>query len=196
IQGTPEVYTAWMPLMDCPSEVGGLQLAAGSHRSGVYDFHIGNGVGGIEITDPLEGRWVGGPTQAGDVIVFHSMLVHKGIPNRSERVRLSIDARFQPVSQPFNALNAESPYGTPSAWETLYDGWAKTTASEHLQRYWERYDLTFEDFDTQWFDKRDELGFALGEQGDARARSVLLRVVARDKDPAKRERAQKLLATL
>jgi hypothetical protein len=33
VQGTTEVYTAWMPLIDCPSHVGLLQIAAGSHPS-------------------------------------------------------------------------------------------------------------------------------------------------------------------
>ena len=38
VQGTTEVYTAWMPLIDCPMHVGPLQIAAGSHTAGVYDF--------------------------------------------------------------------------------------------------------------------------------------------------------------
>ena len=40
VQGTTEVYTAWMPLIDCPMEVGPLQVAVGSHTYGVYDFGI------------------------------------------------------------------------------------------------------------------------------------------------------------
>jgi ectoine hydroxylase-related dioxygenase (phytanoyl-CoA dioxygenase family) len=48
VQGTTEVYTAWIPLIDCPPERGGLQEARGSHRLGVLDFGIGNGAGGIE----------------------------------------------------------------------------------------------------------------------------------------------------
>ena len=34
VQGTTEVYTAWMPLIDCPPEVGGLQVARGSSHPG------------------------------------------------------------------------------------------------------------------------------------------------------------------
>jgi hypothetical protein len=40
------------------------------------------------------------------------------------------------------------------------------------------------------------MGFEMAEKGDKRAISVLQRVVARDTDPAKRERAADLLATL
>ena len=78
VQGTTDVYTAWMPLIDCPPELGGLQVARGSHTLGVLEFGIGTGAGGIEILDPLEGRWTGGPMRAGDVLVFHSLTVHKG----------------------------------------------------------------------------------------------------------------------
>jgi hypothetical protein len=76
VQGTTEVYTAWLPLVDCPMAVGPLQVAVGSHTEDVYDFGIAGGAGGIEITDPLEGRWTSGPFSIGDVLLFHSMTVH------------------------------------------------------------------------------------------------------------------------
>ena len=191
VQGTTDVYTAWMPLIDCPPELGGLQVARGSHTLGVLDFGIGNGAGGIEILDPLEGRWTGGPMRAGDVLVFHSLTVHKGVPNRSDRLRMSIDCRFQRVRDPFNPDNA-NPDGQPLTWNEVYAGWR----SDALQYYWTRLPLTEAPFDRTWFDRRDALAFALGEAGDPRARAVLQRIVARDSDPVKRERAGRLLATL
>jgi len=191
VQGTTDVYTAWIPLIDCPAEVGGLQVARGSHQLGVLDFGIGNGAGGIEILDPLEGRWTGGPMRVGDVLVFHSLTVHKGIENRSARLRMSMDCRFQRVRDPFNPDNA-NPDGQPLRWEDVYAGWR----SDELQYYWTRLPLTPAPFDRTWFDRRDALGFELGEAGDPRARSVLQRIVARDADPRKRERAARLLADL
>jgi hypothetical protein len=191
VQGTTEVYTAWLPLIDCPMDVGPLQIAAGSHTAGVYDFDIAGGAGGIEIKDPLEGSWVSGDFAAGDVLLFHSMTVHKGVPNRSDRLRMSMDVRFQRVSEPFNIDNA-NPDGQPLSWEDVYEGWQ----SDALKFYWRRLPLTLKAFDPVWFDKRDALGFELGQAGDRRARSVLQRIVARDANPEKRARAQQLLDTL
>jgi hypothetical protein len=191
VQGTTEVYTAWLPLIDCPMDVGPLQIAAGSHTCDVYDFDIAGGAGGIEIKDELEGSWVSGDFAVGDVLLFHSMTVHKGVANRSDRLRMSIDVRFQRVSEPFNIDNA-NPDGQPLSWDEVYQDWQ----SDRLKYYWHRLPLTLKPFDPVWFDKRDALGFELGEAGDPRARSVLQRIVARDANPEKRARAQRLLDVL
>lgn len=191
VQGTTEVYTAWIPLIDCPLETGPLQVASGSHRAGVYDFHIGAGAGGIEIDDPLDGSWRTGPFARGDVLVFHSLTVHKGVPNRGERLRLSMDVRYQRVDAPFNLENANAD-GQPLSWEEIHQGWH----GDALKFYWRRLPLEAKAFDRTWFDRRDALAFALGEAGDPRAISVLQRIVARDDDGAKRERARRLLDAL
>jgi hypothetical protein len=188
VQGTTEVYTAWFPLIDCPLETGPLQIAAGTHTGEIYDFDIGAGAGGIDITDPFHGRWVSGPFALGDVLIFHSLTVHKGLPNRGERLRLSIDVRYQRADLPFNPDNANAD-GQPLSWEEIYAGWQ----SDGLKYYWRRMGLTLVPFDRRWFDKRDRRAFELGETGDPRAKSVLQRIVARDADPAKRALAQALL---
>lgn len=195
IQGSEAVYTAWIPQMDCPADTGGLQIAAGSHTLGVLAFDLANGIGGVEIMDRLEGRWVGGPVRAGDVLIFHSMVVHKGIPNTGRKLRMSVDIRYQGITEPFCDRNADKPYGRPETWEAMYTDWSDEQR-DRLAYYWQRQSLTHAPFDSQWFDKRDALGFAYGENGDPRARSVLLRIAARDANPEKRARAQDLLDRL
>ena len=191
VQGSTEVYTAWMPLIDCAMEVGPLQVAAGTHGGEVFDFHIGAGAGGIEITEPFHGRWVSSEFRQGDVLFFHSLAVHKGVPNRSSKLRMSMDVRYQLLSEPFNIDNANAD-GQPLAWDDIYAGWK----SDALKFYWKKLPLNLQPFDRVWFDKRDALAFAHGEAGDPRAVSVLQRIVARDADPAKRARAETLLAVL
>jgi hypothetical protein len=99
--------------------------------------------------------------------------------------------RFQLVSEPFNIDNA-SPDGQPLSWGAVYADWR----SSALQYYWRHLPLILQPFDPVWFDKRDALGFERGEAGDPRARSVLQRIAARDGNPGKRARAERLLDTL
>ncbi|MCY3766517.1 MAG: phytanoyl-CoA dioxygenase family protein [Gemmatimonadetes bacterium] len=189
IQGTAETYTAWIPLSDLPPGMGGLQVAAGSHRKGVYDFKPAMGAGGIEITDPLEGAWVNSPFAQGDVLFFHSMLVHKGLPNRSDRLRMSIDARYQRTSDPI-APGSILPHSQPNTWENIYRGWK----DESLKYYWEKYELEIREYDNKYHDMRDRMAFDMAEAGDETAVSALQRIIARHNDPAMRERAAELLA--
>ncbi len=191
VQGTTEAYTAWMPLIDIPMDAGPLQVAPGTHGGDIYDFHIGAGAGGIEITEPFAGRWVSGACRQGDVLFFHSLTVHKGVPNRSTKLRMSMDVRYQLLSEPFNIDNANAD-GQPLAWDDIYAGWT----SDALKYYWRQRPLNLSPFDRTWFDKRDALAFAHGEAGDRRAISVLQRIIARDPETAKRERAQLLLNRL
>jgi hypothetical protein len=191
IQGTPETYTAWIPLGDCPLEQGSLQVAAGSHRDGVREFRVANGSGGLEVVDPLAGRWRASPFEAGDVLIFHSLTVHKGLPNLSNRLRQSMDARYQRVSEPVSQLSL-SPYAGLFAWEEVYAGWTSTA----YQHYWRRLPITMGEFDTRYYERRDAIAFEMAERGDRTARASLLRIVQRDTDAEKRTRAAALLAAL
>jgi len=122
VQGTPDTFSAWFPLSDCPREMGTLAAAEGTHAHGVYDFRPAFGAGGLEVVDPLVGRWVGGDFQAGDVLIFHSLTVHKALPNLTDRLRISMDCRYQRLSDPVNRDSLELD-GSPLSWEKIYDGW-------------------------------------------------------------------------
>ena len=191
IQGTPETYTVWVPLDDCPMEQGSLQIAAGSHRDGVLDFRVTNGSGGLEVVDSLAGRWRASPFAAGDVLIFHSLTVHKGLPNRSNRLRQSMDARYQRASEPVSELSL-NPYAGLFTWDQVYAGWQST----EFQYYWQRQPITIGEFDRRYYNRRDVIAFEMAERGDRTARASLLRIVQRDTDARKRERAAALLAAL
>ena len=87
-------------------------------------------------------------------------------------------------------------YPTPSlpTWEEVYADadWDR----EDLKYYWQKWDMDVKEYDNSYHEKRDQMGFEMAEKGDKRSISVLQRIVARDTDPAKRERAVDLLATL
>ena len=184
-------HAMWVPLGDCPREKGALAVAAGSHRAGVLETKVGGGAGGMDICVPIPGEWVSGSFEAGDVLIFSDTTVHRALPNRSTRLRQSFDARYQPASQPVAETNM-GPYAGCGTWEEVYAGWS----SDDQKYYWEALSPTVVPFDRSYYERRDRMAFAMAESGDVEARDTLLRIVQRDPDAAKRERAEELLRHL
>jgi hypothetical protein len=147
IQGTETVYTAWIPLGDCPRSLGGLEVLAGSHRLGVQPVHAAPGAGGLGIaTEELGLAWAGGDFRAGDVLLFHSLCIHRGRDNHTpDRVRLSVDYRYQPASQPVTT-HSLLPHFNRLPWEEIYRGWQDSA----LQYYWQRFPLRMAEFTRQY----------------------------------------------
>ncbi|MDA1192041.1 MAG: phytanoyl-CoA dioxygenase family protein, partial [Candidatus Poribacteria bacterium] len=48
---------------------------------------------------PLEARAVAIEAARGDAILFSNLLFHRGLPNRSDRIRWSADFRYQDATQ-------------------------------------------------------------------------------------------------
>ena len=55
----------------------------------------------------------------GDVLIFHSLAVHKGVSNRSDKLRMSMDARYQRASDPI-APGSLLPHSQPNDWESVF----------------------------------------------------------------------------
>lgn len=144
MQGTPDAYTAWVALTPCSRVAGVLAVAAGSHRSGLRPYAPSPGarVAGCEAGD-LDGSWVAADLAPGDAIVFHSLTVHRALPNGPASVRLSLDARYQRVSDPVSAATVAERPDLP--WDRLYEGWSEEGAP--YRRYWERLPLDVVPFD-------------------------------------------------
>lgn len=145
IQGTKTVYTCWMPLGVCPRELGGLSLLRGSHKLGILPVREAEGAGGRHVIfdDGLEQEWFETDFGLGDVLVFHSLTVHKSIPNLTQNsIRLSVDYRYQPPSLPIDEKSI-TPHCSVLPWEEIYAGWE----SQDLQYYWRDYDLEFREYD-------------------------------------------------
>lgn len=137
VGGDDESYTAWMPLHDCGLEDGPLKVLEGSHKYG------------LQPTDPktgyiLEGnehgcQWAGGPINSGDLLLFHSLAVHAAMPNRSRRLRISLDCRFQSYSRPVNPGTLVFTGTSSRSWDDVYAEWT----SDELKYYWTRLPLQF-----------------------------------------------------
>lgn len=144
IQGTPEVWTAWIPLGDCPRQLGGLAVLSGSHKHGILPVKRMLGAGGVGVdTESIGREWVYGELCLGDVILFHSHTVHKGVENNSpNRIRLSVDYRYQGISQPITE-GSLLPHFNRLKWEDIYKGWK----SKKYQYYWKHLPLNMAPFD-------------------------------------------------
>jgi ectoine hydroxylase-related dioxygenase (phytanoyl-CoA dioxygenase family) len=140
IQGTPETWTAWKPLGDCPRDLGALAVMPRSHKSGIFPVHSAYGAGGLGIdTDSLPYGWATTDFKVGDVVIFHSHTVHKALPNLSpDRIRLSADFRYQGLSQPVTQ-GCFQPHHAQISWEEVYAGWKST----QFQYYWRDLPLNF-----------------------------------------------------
>lgn len=108
--------TYWIPLVDIAEGAGGLALAPASHHRGLLPHppsdrfqisYMGDRRPARAIdTDEIPMAWATTSFRAGDLLLFDSHLVHAGLPNRSNRVRISIDARYQLASDPMSNWQA------------------------------------------------------------------------------------------
>jgi ectoine hydroxylase-related dioxygenase (phytanoyl-CoA dioxygenase family) len=136
--GDPEFFTVWIPLHDCPVDVGPLKILEGSHRCGIQSHERENlHVPEIPIGAAVGDGWVGGRVNAGDVLIFHSLTVHAASPNLSKRLRLSLDCRFQDARRVLNPANLVFAGESGKSWEKTYAGWH----SDDLKFYWKRMPL-------------------------------------------------------
>ena len=132
VQGSPNTWTCWFPLGDCPRSMGGLTVLRESHRQGYIPIQPAHGAGGIAVQlCPGAEVWVEGDYAIGDVLTFPCFTVHKALHSQEpEQIRLSIDARYQAISEPIEEKSLK-PH-CKLTWEEVYDGWTE----ENLQYYW------------------------------------------------------------
>jgi hypothetical protein len=141
MSGDPECFTVWIPLHDCPTDLGPLQILEGSHRFGVINHEDENlHVPEISVQALTEGDWVGGQINAGDVLIFHSLTVHAASPNRSNRMRISMDCRFQSCARAIHPGNLAFAGESGKSWEATYARWR----SNDLKYYWKGMPLKFQ----------------------------------------------------
>lgn len=128
--GTSRVVTTWIPLGDIPVEMGGLVYLEGSHAIGLRmerEFSEQNGdlspeerisaynrnmtEGGWvskdlpDMAERFNTRWLAADYQAGDIMLHSPFMIHASTTNqdRSQRLRLSTDIRYQNVNDEIDA---------------------------------------------------------------------------------------------
>jgi hypothetical protein len=125
IQGPADVLTTWIPFGRVPPELGGLKVLVGSARYGVLAPVHTDRPGGLTLDVPA-GEWATTTFEPGDVLLFHSFTVHAAMPNRTARLRLSMDVRHQRTDAPIAAdwLGPDGGSAITGGWETLAREWS------------------------------------------------------------------------
>lgn len=138
IKGTPNTWTVWMPLGDCPENLGGLAVAPGTHKLGMLDVRKADGAGGHACNNSPDTNWVYNETTCGDVVMFHSYTVHQGRDNSTaDKIRLSCDYRYQAFDEDVDPSSLLPHYNLKS-WDDLYRNWPK---NDSLKYFWEKESL-------------------------------------------------------
>ena len=95
------ILSCWVAVTDADEENGCMQVVPGSHRHDLYDHCPTEPQTGIPEHLLTLDDAVALPMRAGSVLFFGQNLVHGSLDNTSEdRVRISMDLRYQPAGQP------------------------------------------------------------------------------------------------
>ena len=126
-RGTKQHMTCWIPYGDVSFELGGLMILEDSHKKSDrlknylerdVDEFCENRPDQVEkakkeqwvfsgslshnppvLRESLGGRWLTTEYRAGDILTFGMNLVHASLDNRTNRIRLSTDSRYQRASE-------------------------------------------------------------------------------------------------
>ena len=137
----PEEYF----LGDIPMEKGVLVVSPGSHLKGpvpesLRKYDTEAGMLGFIPDDDVE--FIGNDLNSGDLIAFQCQTIHKVTENTTDDIRLSIDIRFQPSSDPVNKYTLY-PHTRILEWEDIY----KNFKNYDEKYYWQDMNLQIGEFD-------------------------------------------------
>jgi len=109
IRETNDFGMLWIPLMDIDESVGGLAIAVGSNKHGLFEHVLQENVysygfkgrkqKGIPFS-AIPQPWAATDYHPGDLLLFHSQAVHRALPNGSDRIRLSLNTLCQRARAP------------------------------------------------------------------------------------------------
>lgn len=98
------IVTCWVPLVDVDEENGCLYVIPQSHRNGIIRHYTGGHGGFLEIAgeDLPPVAPIPVPMAAGGVLFMTNLTAHASFANQTDRVRWSVDLRYQGRLAPNN----------------------------------------------------------------------------------------------
>ncbi len=131
--------TAWIPLIDADAKNGTLQVLKGGHRLGkVFRHKLENKKANkaswylyIEDEDLPKGEVVTCNMPMGSVLLLNQLVPHRSTENNSDRIRWSVDLRWQRPSEPHGLEGVKDPILMRTAKDPSYridwEAWANTS---------------------------------------------------------------------
>ena len=195
-QGNFQTLTCWAPVGDCPRELGGLAVLAGSHKTKkVLAHHFSLGAGALDVdlgTQERVKEWHSTDYLIGDTLIFPALTIHKALPNITEdRLRVSLDNRYQAIGDPIaeHMLLPHLNIFNQLTWDDVYRDWS----SDDLKYYWKELENPVVPRDLSYLDKGFDEAVSLARKGDAHARHYLARFLRRDPDSPQAKVAESVL---
>jgi hypothetical protein len=123
------IRTTWIPLVETDVAMGGLAVAEGMNAHG-YLHDLAQPPQFPIPADAISAEsWCRADVyRPGDAVIFAGTTPHSGLPNESDRVRISMDLRFVPASEPQPLYGAIGTV-TPAAVTIVTDGGGDVTVS-------------------------------------------------------------------
>jgi phytanoyl-CoA hydroxylase len=106
------VVTLWLPLVDANEENGCMYVMPRSHRSPVVRHRVSDNGKYLQIDSrefPRTGHRVACPVHKGGALLVTNRTAHASFKNRTDRVRWSMDLRYQNANLPTNARVSRLP---------------------------------------------------------------------------------------
>lgn len=129
VKGERDTFTCWIPLGDYPPEDGGLEVSPKTHKLGLLKTSSNDeGRFGCNVIedDAANFSWVTAHYRPGDLLVMHSLTLHRSGLNQTKRFRLSLDCRFSSVNGAINEEQLLPPYSPHvPEWKILSQKWKK-----------------------------------------------------------------------
>jgi ectoine hydroxylase-related dioxygenase (phytanoyl-CoA dioxygenase family) len=188
LQGSMSQLTMWTPLFRTMPDTGSLPVFR-RDRDSVMPMKLAENPSGWAIDKTFLVGEVRYDLHPGDVLVFNTFTPHGGARNRGDGVRVSAEARFQPLADPVAEGVLASPLIAES-WAAHYEGWP-----EELAYYWRERHPSTVPFDDTWERWRDIMAVDEARRGndDAYQALVIAAQFARN-EPTRRE-AKRLLGS-
>lgn len=99
IQGSLNSVVVWIPIVDCPIELGALQVIPGSHTDGLLPSEDDEWYAHVKDSSYDENSFSSVPMEAGDALIFSTFLLHRSSTNTSNEIRYSFQIRFNDFSE-------------------------------------------------------------------------------------------------